>query len=94
MTKGHVGVDVVEQIAPPAVMRRLRKLGDALGLLFCVAMAAASASHVAESIAGGWETNGVWQIPYWIPVLPLPVGFGLLALQYVAEFLRAPEPQT
>jgi TRAP-type C4-dicarboxylate transport system permease small subunit len=30
----------------------------------------------------------VWQIPLWIPSLPLPVGFALLSLQYVAEFVQ------
>jgi TRAP-type C4-dicarboxylate transport system permease small subunit len=92
MRKGHVGVDVVERIVPPRLNRGLALIGDVLGLVFCLAMAVASAVHIAEAIAGRWETSGVWQIPYWIPVLPLPVGFSLLSLQYIAEFLREPQP--
>lgn len=88
MTKGHVGVDFVENAVSPAVQRRLSAIGAGFGLLFCVLMAAASFSYFLEALEGGWRTPGVWKIPQWIPLLPMPVGFGLLVLQYGAEFLR------
>jgi TRAP-type C4-dicarboxylate transport system permease small subunit len=38
-----------------------------------------------EALTKGWRTETVWSLPLWIPLLPLPVGMGLLSLQYVAD---------
>ena len=39
-------------------------------------------------LPGGWPTDTVWKLPLWIPLLPLPLGIGLLCLQYVAEMIK------
>ncbi len=88
LTRGHVGVDFVVNAAKGHLQRRLTTAGAVLGLLFCVAMTVASALYVREAVDQGWRTSGVWQIPQWIPALPLPVGFGMLCLQYVADLLQ------
>ena len=41
-----------------------------------------------EAWVGRWTTDTVWALPLWIPLLPLPVGMGLLCLQYTAEILK------
>jgi TRAP-type C4-dicarboxylate transport system permease small subunit len=91
LTRGHVGVDVVETLVRAPGRRRLRLAGSLLGLAFCLAMLVASVDYVHEAWAEGWQTSGLWQIPLALPTLPLPVAFGLLSLQYLAELLR-PEP--
>jgi TRAP-type C4-dicarboxylate transport system permease small subunit len=88
MKRGHVGVDVVETLVPAWTRRILRVVGNLFGLAFCASMLVASALFAHEAWASDWLTPGVWQIPLWIPSLPLPVGFALLCLQYVAEFLQ------
>jgi TRAP-type C4-dicarboxylate transport system permease small subunit len=88
LKRGHVGVDVVEAVVGPQTRRVLRTAGRAFGLLFCFAMLIASALFAHEAWDNEWHTSGVWQIPLWIPTLPLPVGFALLCLQYVAEFFQ------
>ena len=88
LTRGHVGVDFVVSAAKSHVQRWLTTAGAVLGLLFCVAMTVASGLYVYEAFDQGWRTSGVWQIPQWIPALPLPVGFGLLCLQYLADLLQ------
>lgn len=93
LTRGHVGVDVVETLVPPWTRGILRTTGNAFGFLFCVAMLVASALFAHEAWANEWRTSGVWQIPLWMPTVPLPVGFALLSLQYVAEFLQ-PDPRS
>jgi TRAP-type C4-dicarboxylate transport system permease small subunit len=40
-----------------------------------------------EAWSEGWVTSSVWAPPLWIPLLPLPLGLGLLTLQYTADFL-------
>ncbi len=88
LKKGHVGVDVVETLVPAWTRGILRTTGHAFGLVFCGAMLVASALFTHEAWASEWRTPGVWQIPLWMPTLPLPVGFALLCLQYVAEILQ------
>jgi len=91
LTRGHVGVDVVESLVRGRARRGLRVTGRLLGLAFCLAMLVASATFVHEAWSEGWQTSGIWQIPLTLPTLPLPVAFGLLSLQYLAELLR-PDP--
>lgn len=88
LRKGHVGVDVIETLASAPVRRALAILGAFLGLAFCIAMFVASVLYFHEAWEGGWTTSTVWAPPLWIPLIPLPVGFGLLSLQYVAEILK------
>jgi TRAP-type C4-dicarboxylate transport system permease small subunit len=88
MKKGHVGVDVVETLVPAWTRPILRTVGNVFGFAFCAAMLVASALFAHEAWAAEWLTPGVWQIPLWMPSLPLPIGFALLCLQYVAEFLQ------
>ena len=87
-TKGHVGVDIVENMLVGRARSALQFLSKLLGLAFCAAMFAASTYYVWEAVTLGWYTSSVWQIPVWIPALPMPIGFGLLCLQYFAELLR------
>lgn len=87
--KGHIGVDLL----PTALHGRRRMVLDiiahSLSLLFCGLIAWSSYHHFHEALAGGWTTETVAAIPLWIPLLPMPVGFGLLCLQYVAEIIKA-----
>jgi TRAP-type C4-dicarboxylate transport system permease small subunit len=50
-------------------------------------MLVASVYFFWEAWVNDWRTNTVWQIPQWIPTLPLPLGFAMLCLQYVADLL-------
>lgn len=88
LTRGHVGVDVIELMAAPPLRRALGLAGALLGLLFCVAMTVASVIFFHEAYVNEWRTSSVAAILLWVPLLPLPLGFGLLTLQYVAEILR------
>lgn len=91
LKRGHVGVDFVENLVGKGTRRFLSTIGRVLGLLFCFAMLVASALFAHEAWGHEWLTPGVWQIPLWIPTLPLPIGFALLCLQYLADFFRDDE---
>jgi len=88
LRKGHVGVDVLETLVGDPMRRRLRLAGALLGFAFCLAMFVTCAHYVHEAYVGGWKHSSVWAPRLWIPMLSLPVGFGLLSLQYVAEMLK------
>ncbi|QFR33055.1 TRAP transporter small permease [Ancylobacter sp. TS-1] len=87
-TRGHVGVDVIEMALPSGPRRVLGIIGGILGLLFAVLMTFASAIFFHEAYVNEWRTATVAAITLWIPLLPLPVSFALLSLQYVAELIR------
>ena len=86
--KGHVGVDVVPMLVKGAARVWLARVANLLGFLFCAGMLYASWFYLHEAWVENWKTDTVWAIPLWIPILPLFIGFALLCLQYVAEFIK------
>jgi TRAP-type C4-dicarboxylate transport system permease small subunit len=84
---GHVGVDVVEMVVTDNTRRRLKIVGSLLGLLFCIIMLAATWIQFHDAWEGNWKHSSIWGPPLWIPLLSLPIGFGALCLQYVAQIL-------
>lgn len=87
LTGGHVGVDVVEMMVSDRGKKRLRIVGSLFGLLFCAIMLGAGWIQFHDAWAGNWKHSSVWAPPLWVPLLTLPIGFGLLCLQYVAKIL-------
>ncbi|WP_213161233.1 TRAP transporter small permease subunit [Kaustia mangrovi] len=88
MLRGHVGVDLLPLALPERGRIVLEVVAGLLGLAFCMLLAYASWIYFHEAWAGGWRTDTVWAPPLWIPVAPLPLGAGLLCLQYVAELMK------
>ncbi|HCU53292.1 MAG TPA: TRAP transporter permease DctQ [Gammaproteobacteria bacterium] len=85
--RGHVGVDLVSVYARGRVRFLLALLSILLSLVFCAVVTWAGWQHWHEAWAGGWRTETVWALPLWIPLLSLPIGMGLLSLQFIADFL-------
>ena len=54
-------------------------------LTFCGLLGWTGWLHFHEALVNGWRTDTIWSLPLWIPYLALPVGIGLLCLQYVAD---------
>ncbi len=42
---------------------------------------------VIEAYEGGWLSETIWAVALWKPYTALPIGFGLLFLQFFADFL-------
>lgn len=88
LEKGHVNVDLVQDAAHPRMKRILQTLAGFFGVVFCAMLAWSGWTYFEEAWAYGWTTDTVWALPLWIPLLPLPVGIGLLTLQYIAEIAK------
>src|SRR3546814_6528917 len=58
-----------------------------LGLAFCLVLAYSGFELWQDSWEGNWTTSTIWALPLWIAYAPLPIGIGLLCLQYVADLL-------
>jgi TRAP-type C4-dicarboxylate transport system permease small subunit len=87
MKGGHVGVDVIELMVQERTRAWLRVVSSVLGLLFCLIMLAATWIQFHDAWAGNWRHSSMWAPPLWVPLAALPLGFGLLCLQYVAQIL-------
>lgn len=88
---GHVGVDLVPSMSGPRVRFWLEFVGSLISLAFCAVLAWAGWIFLHEAVVGGWRTDTVWSLPLWIPLLPLPLGIGLLCLQYLSEMIKLHE---
>lgn len=86
---GHVNVDVLARWLGPAAGRGLRLVSALIGISFCVVLTVSGWRYFYEAWASGWVTESVWAPRLWVLLLPLPVGMGLLALQYSVEILAA-----
>jgi TRAP-type C4-dicarboxylate transport system permease small subunit len=87
MLRGHVNVDVLP-LHLGARSRYWLALGTAVvALAFCVVLFVLCSQFWYQAYSGSWRSNTVWRARLWIPYLAMPVGLGLLVLQYVAEIL-------
>lgn len=87
--KGHVGVDLLPTLLPRRLSRALTlfTLALTLGIILVMLYYGWDMYHLAWS--RGWRSETVWGVPLWIPYLSIPVGFGLFALQLLADLWDA-----
>ena len=87
LTRGHVNVDVL----PPYLGARARwwlALASILmSLFFCVALAALTARFWLQAWDNHWVSDTMWRARLWIPYSSMPIGLGILTLQFVADLL-------
>lgn len=82
---GHVNVDLVSHYLGPRARKVLRIFASTLGIVFCVVVASSGWNYYHEAWTEGWVTESVWAPPLSVIVLPLPLGLGLLVLQYIVD---------
>ncbi|MCB1883506.1 MAG: TRAP transporter small permease [Geminicoccaceae bacterium] len=87
MTRGHVNVDLVPLYLPRGPRFALALLAAGLGFAFCLLLAFWSFFFFREVWLSGETGSTIWAPPLWVPRLSMPVGFGLMCLQYVADIL-------
>ena len=87
LTRGHVTVDLVPHYLAARPRRHLALAASILAWAACAVLAWTGWQYFHEAWAFGWRTESVWGPPLWIPLLTLPVGLGILTLQYTADIL-------
>jgi len=65
----------------------LALLASVLAWIACATLAWTGWLYFHEAWSAGWVTESVWAPPLWIPLLPLPIGLGVLTLQYSVDIL-------
>ena len=87
MTRGHVNVEILPLHAGPTTRYWLAIVTSLLGLGFCIVLWVVCTQYWYEAYTAGWKSNTVWRARLWIPYLSMPIGLGLLVLEYIAEFI-------
>ncbi len=87
LTRGHVNVDLLPHYVGSRTRFWLAVAGATISMAFCVLIAVLGYAWWREALDGGWRGETVWAPPLWIPYLSMPLGFGLLSLQYIADIV-------
>lgn len=85
LARGHVNVDLVPHYLGPGGRKALGLLAGLIGLAFCLVLFVSSLPWWWEAYSMGFRTSSVWRARLWVPYLAVPVGSGLLVLQYLVE---------
>ena len=87
LTRGHVNVDLLPVYLGPRGRFALALLAALISLTFCIALGWYGFGFWYQSYVEDWHAQTVWRPPLWVPYAAVPLGMGVLALQYVAEIL-------
>lgn len=87
LVKGHVNVDLLPHYLGDRGRYILAIIANLLGLSFCSILAFVGFELYYEALMNDWTTDTIWKLPLWIPYISIPIGIGILSLQYVADIL-------
>lgn len=85
--RGHVNVDLVPMSLPMKARRVLAVVTLSLSIAIVAIMLFYGYEYWHFAWERGWRSDTVWGVRLWIPYLSIPVGFGLLLLQLVADLV-------
>jgi len=87
MQRGHVNVDILPLWLKPRARFVLAIFTMLIAIAFIAALFWLTSKFWYEAYSENWISNTVWRARLWVPYLAMPVGLGLLLLQYVVEFI-------
>jgi TRAP-type C4-dicarboxylate transport system permease small subunit len=88
LTKGHVNVDVLPIYVGPRKRWWLALLAITISLSFALVMTILTLQFWHEAWENNWRSESMWRARLWIPYAAMPLGLGVLTLQYVADLIN------
>jgi TRAP-type C4-dicarboxylate transport system permease small subunit len=85
LNRGHVNVDVLPLYLGNTARFWLALAATVMSLAFCLTMTILGFEFWREAWANNWASDTMWRVRLWIPYAAMPVGLGVLTLQYVAS---------
>lgn len=86
--RGHVSVDLLPHFLSESGRERQELASAAAGICFCGVLLWSGCVLWYDAWADHWLSETVWAVPLWMPYAALPLGFGLMLLQYVADIVE------
>ena len=90
--RGHVAVDSFIKKAPRAVQRVAVNVVYLVSILTCLLLAAVSVPLLSEALASGEVVIGGIDVAYWVYLVPMPLGYLLVATEFLRLWLRGESP--
>ncbi|WP_191602622.1 TRAP transporter small permease [Marinomonas algicola] len=87
LLRGHVNVDLIPILLSATFRKYMYFFTLFLSIMIVLVMVFYAFEHWHLAYERNWKSDTVWGIRLWIPYLSLPVGFFLLLLQLIADFL-------
>jgi TRAP-type C4-dicarboxylate transport system permease small subunit len=88
LTKGHVNVDVLPLYVGARSRWWLALVAILISLGFALTMAVLTAQFWHEAWENNWRSESMWRARLWIPYAAMPIGLGVLTLQYIVDLLN------
>ena len=88
LTRGHVNVDVLPLYLNQKGRYRLALASMLMALAFCLVMTVLTAQFWYEAWDNNWRSDSMWRARLWIPYSVMPIGLGILSLQYIVEIIK------
>ena len=85
LTRGHVNVDVLPYYLRPRARWWLALASILMSLAFCLVLTVLTSRFWLESWENRWVSDTMWRARLWIPYSAMPIGLGILCLQYIAD---------
>lgn len=85
--RGHVNVDLIPLSLPPRARFAMFLVTSTLSITIVAVMLWYGYEYWHFAWDRGWRSDTVWGVRLWIPYLAIPVGFGLLLLQLIADLV-------
>ncbi|MCH8617740.1 TRAP transporter small permease [Undibacterium sp. TS12] len=87
--RGHIGIEVLSSILPPAINRFRLLMVDIISAMFCLFFSWKSWTLFHEAWVDGQTTSSTFAPPLWIPYAMMAAGMTLLSLQIVIQVFAA-----
>jgi TRAP-type C4-dicarboxylate transport system permease small subunit len=85
LSRGHVNVDVLPQYLGYRGRWWLALASIIMSLAFAVVLAVLTSRLWLEAWEQRWVSDTMWRARLWIPYSSMPIGLGILVLQYIAD---------
>src|SRR5439155_12870008 len=85
LTRGHVNVDVLPHYLRRRARFALAIVATLVAMAFSFTMLVLATNYWHEAWTQRWLSNTMWRVRLWIPYASMPVGLGILSLQYIVE---------
>jgi TRAP-type C4-dicarboxylate transport system permease small subunit len=87
LTRGHVNVDVLPLYLGQKARYWLALATIIMSLAFCAVMTVLTFNFWHEAWEQNWVSDTMWRARLWIPYSTMPIGLGLISLQYVVDLI-------